>query len=49
MGQDISTKEALSIGTAAAAASYNAGFASGKLSGEQYAKGYQAAVDRSNS
>ena len=37
----VTFKEMLGYIGGAAAASYGAGFASGKLSGEQYAKGFQ--------
>lgn len=48
MGQEMSTKQALGIGAAACVATYEAGYKSGKWSGEQYAKGFQAGIDRSN-
>ena len=49
MGQDVSTKQVLEAGAGAAAESYEAGFASEKLSPEQYAKGVEYIIDRSNS
>lgn len=48
MDKGISTKEAFGYIGAAAAASYAAGLASGKLSGEQYAKGFKDAQDSFN-
>lgn len=48
MDKGISFKETLGYVGAAAAASYAAGLASGKLSGEQYAKGFKDAQDNFN-